>query len=217
MDLFSQASFEANTQARRCRIGKVVKSNSHCDYVVQVDDAQDVVYPPSPEDCGFGQFVSFDNDSRHWAVGVVYNSQLFNPLFLNNGPRLSSEPDPLFTPDLVQETRTLLGTVLVGSFAEGEQGRYGLHGIPRVVVPANTAVYKMTDTEIYQFHRSAEGQSQFSYYSHLLRSGGLFASQLAQQVLADLVDSGLFSDDEQKALRILGKELSWKNTLGAIR
>lgn len=209
MDLFSQTN--------RCRIGKVVKSSSHCDYVVQVDDAQDVVNPPCPEDGGFGQFVSFDNDSRHWAVGLVYNSQLFNPLFLNNGPRLSSEPDPLFTPDLVQETRTLLGTVLVGSFAEGDQGRYGFHGIPRVVVPANTAVYKMTEAEIYQFHRSETGQSQFSYYSHLLRSGGLFAAQLAQQVLADLVASDLFSGDEQKALRVLGKELSWKNTLGAIR
>ena len=209
MDLFSQPP--------RCRIGKVVKSNSHCDYVVQVDDAQDVVNPPSPEDCGFGQFVSFDNDSRHWAVGLIYNSQLFNPLFLNNGPRLSSEPAPLFTPDLVQETRTLLGTVLVGAFAEDNQGRYGSHGIPRVVVPANTAVYKMTEAEIYQFHRNAAGQSQFSYYSHLLRSGGLFAAQLAQQVLADLVDSHLFSDAEQKALQVLGKELSWKNTLGAIR
>jgi hypothetical protein len=209
MDLFSQPP--------RCRIGKVVKSNSHCDYVVQVDDAQDVVNPPSPEDCGFGQFVSFDKDSRHWAVGLIYNSQLFNPLFLNNGPRLSSEPDPLFTPDLVQETRTLLGTVLVGAFAEDNQGRYGSHGIPRVVVPANTAVYKMTEAEIYQFHRNAAGQSQFSYYSHLLRSGGLFAAQLAQQVLADLVDSHLFSDAEQKALQVLGKELSWKNTLGAIR
>ncbi|MEB3289590.1 MAG: hypothetical protein VKI82_06720 [Leptolyngbya sp.] len=208
MDLFSQPP--------RCRIGKVVKSNSHCDYVVQVDDAQDVVNPPSPEDCGFGQFVSFDNDHRHWAVGLAYNSQLFNPLFLNNGPRLSSEPDPLFTPDLVQETRTLLGIVLVGYLAEGDP-RYGIHGIPRVVVPANTAVYKMTETEIYQFHRNAEGQSQFSYYSHLLRSGGLFAAQLAQQVLADLVASQLFSDAEQKALQVLGKELSWKNTLGAIR
>lgn len=215
MDLFSQTSFQTSTH--RCRIGKVVKSNSHCDYVVQVDDAQDVVTPPSPEDCGFGQFVSFDNDSRHWAVGLVYNSQLFNPLFLNSGPRLSSEPDPLFTPDLVQETRTLLGIVLVGSFAEGNPDPYGLHGIPRVVVPANTTVYKMTETEIYQFHRSVEGQSQFSYYSHLLRSGGLFASQLAQQVISDLVTSNLFSEAEQKALRVLGKELSWKNTLGAIR
>jgi hypothetical protein len=209
MNLFSQAS--------RCRIGKVVKSSSHCDYVVQVDDSQDVMAPPCPEDCGFGQFVSFDNDTRHWAVGLVYNSQLFNPLFMNNGPRLSSEPDPMFTPDLVQETRTLLGVVLVGNLAgEGDQ-RYGIHGIPRVVVPANTPVYKMTGNEIYQFHLNSNRQPQFSYYSHLLRSGGLFASQLAQQVLAELIDSQLFKGADQRALMVLGKELSWKNTLAAIR
>jgi hypothetical protein len=185
--------------------------------VVQVDDAQDVCSPPSPEACGFGQFVSFDNDSRHWAVGLVYNSQLFNPLFFNSGPRLSSEPDPLFTPDLVQETRTLLGVVLVGTLeGEGSQ-RYGVHGIPRVVVPANTPVHGMSPEQVHSFHRSAEGQTQFSYYSHLLRSGGMFAAQLAQQVLAELVASDLFTGADQKALMVLGKELSWKNALGAIR
>ena len=209
MDLFA-------TAPTRCRLGKVVKSNSHCDYVVQVDDAQDVCSPPSPEACGFSQFVSFDND-RHWAVGLVYNSQLFNPLFFNSGPRLSSEPDPLFTPDLVQETRTLLGVVLVGTLeGEGSQ-RYGVHGIPRVVVPANTPVHGMSPEQVHSFHRSAEGQTQFSYYSHLLRSGGMFAAQLAQQVLAELVASDLFTGADQKALMVLGKELSWKNALGAIR
>jgi hypothetical protein len=210
MDLFA-------TAPTRCRLGKVVKSNSQCDYVVQVDDAQDVCSPPSPEACGFGQFVSFDNDSRHWAVGLVYNSQLFNPLFFNSGPRLSSEPDPLFTPDLVQETRTLLGVVLVGTLEGEDSQRYGVHGIPRVVVPANTPVHGMSPEQVHSFHRSAEGQTQFSYYSHLLRSGGMFAAQLAQQVLAELVESELFTGADQKALMVLGKELSWKNALGAIR
>lgn len=211
MDLFSQA------QAQRCRIGKVVKSNSHCDYVVQVDDAQDVVTPPGPEDCGFGQFVRLDNQERHWAVGLVYNSQLFNPMFLNNGPRLSSEPDPMFTPDLVQETRTLLGIVLVGILAPGKRHSFGLHGIPKVVVPANTPVYGMDTNEVHHFHLTQEGKSQFSYYSHLLRSGGVFATQLAQQVLTELINSQLFDGSDQKALMVLNRELSWKNTMGAIR
>lgn len=199
-----------------CCLGKVVKSNSHCDYVVQVDDAQDVCSPPSPEDCGFGQFVSFDSN-RHWAVGLVYNSQLFNPAFSNSGPRLSSEPDPLFTPDLIQEIRTLLGVVLVGTLEEKDGRIYGKQGIPQVVVPANTCVYKMLPEQVHSFHCNEDGQTQFSYYSHLLRSGGMFATQLAQQVLAELVESGLFAGADQRALTVLGKELSWKNTLGAIR
>lgn len=207
----------SEAEKTRCRIGKVVKSNSHCDYVVQVDDSQDVGSPPCPEDCGFGQFVALENNSRHWAVGLIYNSQLFNPLFLNSGPRLSSEPDPFFTPDLVQETRTLLGVVLVGSMVVETGNAYGWHGIPKVVVPVNTPVKKMSEEDVYQFHRSASGQSQFCYYSQLLRSGGTFATQLAQQVLMELISSELFQGADQRALEVLCKELSWKNTMAAIR
>jgi len=198
------------------RIGRVVKSNSHCDYVVQVDDATDVRAAPTPEDFGFSQFVALENDQRHWAVGLVYNSQLFNPLFLNSGPRLSSEPDPLFTPDLIQETRTLLGVILVGTMVSTAQGNYGVHGIPRVVVPVNTPVCQMSAEAIYQFHQGSDGRCQFRYYPHLLRSGGLFANQLAYQVLSDLVNSDRFADADRRALAILCKELAWKNTIATM-
>jgi hypothetical protein len=199
------------------QLGKVVKSNSHCDYVVQVDDGLAVTYPPQPEDYGFGSFVALEDDDRHWAVGIVYNSQLANPAFLNNGPRLSSEPDPLFTPDLITETRTLLWVVLVGSLVQREGITYGVQGIPAIVVPVNTPVRRMDSGEIHQFHRSQDGQPQFCYYSHLLRCGGTFAAQLTQQVLQQLVDTNLFTGADQRALKILCKELSWKNTVSAMR
>jgi hypothetical protein len=199
------------------RIGKVVKSNSHCDYVIQVDDSHDVVQPPNPEDYGFGQFVALEDGDRHWAVGLIYNSQLFNPMFLNNGPRLSSEPDPIFTPDLISETRTLLGVVLVGTLVSEKGTVYGQHGIPKEVVPVNTDVYSLDAETVYRFHCTADGKPQFCYYSHLLRSGGLFAAQLTQQVLNDLIQSNLFSGADQRALTVLCKELSWKNTMGAMR
>ncbi|MCS6815342.1 MAG: hypothetical protein NZ772_17445, partial [Cyanobacteria bacterium] len=58
---------------------------------------------------------------------------------------------------------------------------------------------------------------QFSYYSHLLRCGGTFASQLTQRVLQQLIDTNLFTGADQRALTILCKELAWKNTVNAIR
>lgn len=200
------------------RLGKVVKSNSHCDYIVELDDQFAVEAPPQATDYGFGSFVKLEGeDGRHWAVGLIYNTQLFNPMFLSNGPRLSSDPDPLFTPDLINETRTLLGTVLIGTL-EGRGDRpYGVHGIPRAVVPVNTPVSTMTQAEIHRFHISAEDRPQFCYYSHLMRSGGSFASELAQQVLQQLIDSALFTGADQRALQILYKELSWKTTLSAVR
>jgi hypothetical protein len=199
------------------RLGKVVKSNSHCDYIVQVDDAMDYAESPTADDYGFGCFVKLEDRDRHWAVGIIYNSQLFNPMFLNMGPRLSSEPDPVFTPDLISETRTLLWTVLIGDL-EWQNGKsYGVHGIPRVVVPVNTPVYTMSREEIYRFHLNKDQRPQFCYYSHLLRCGGTFAAQLTQQVLTELIDSNLFSGADQRALQILCKELSWKNTMSAMR
>ena len=197
------------------RLGKVVKSNSHCDYLVQLDDSMDFVEPPKPDGYGFGTFVKLEDPDRHWAVGIIYNSQLLNPAFNSLGPRLSSEPDPLFTPDLITETRTLLWTVLVGSLAA--DGAYGIQGIPRVVVPVNTPVETMSQAEINQFHCGAEGRSQFTYYSHLLMAGGAFATQLTHQVLAELIDKGHFEGQEQRALTVLRKELAWKNTMGAMR
>jgi hypothetical protein len=200
------------------RLGKVVKSNSHCDYVVQLDDEMEVDKPPQADDYGFGSFVKLEKPGgRHWAVGIIYNSQLSNPMFLSNGPRLSSDPDPLFTPDLISETRTLLGVVLIGCLEQDETCTYGVHGIPRVVVPIDTPVSVMTPEEIYSFHLNQEQRPKFCYYSHLLRFGGAFASQLTQQVLKELSESNLFSGADRRALEILCKELSWKNTMGVMR
>lgn len=199
------------------QLGKVVKSNSHCDYVVQLDDEMGVQAAPQPEDYQFGRFVKLENMQRHWAVGLIYNSQLFNPSFLNSGPRLTSEPDPIFTPDLINETRVLLGVVLVGVLEKENGTAYGMHGIPPLVVPINTPVSTMTQQEIYRFHLNQAGRPQFCYYSHLLRSGGFFASQLTQKVLQELISTSLFQGPDQRALELLCKELSWKATMGVMR
>jgi hypothetical protein len=205
------------------RLGKVVKSNSHCDYLVQLDDSMDYMNAPRPDDFGFGTFVQlFSNDQaedeyRHWAVGIVYNTQLLNPAFNSIGPRLTTEPDPLFAPDLVNETRTLLSTVLVGQLGYYNGKRYGIQGIPRVVVPFNAEVSVLTPAEIHAFHQNQGGRSQFTYYSHLLSAGGSFATQLTRQVIDELIAHAFFKGEEQQALMVLSRELSWKNTMGAIR
>ncbi|MEM9220026.1 MAG: hypothetical protein AAGD25_37580 [Cyanobacteria bacterium P01_F01_bin.150] len=200
------------------RLGKVVKSNSHCDYIVQLDDKFSVSHPPDADEFGFGSFVKLEDPmGKHWAVGIIYNTQLFNPMFLSSGPRLSSEPDPLFTPDLISDTRTLLGIVLVGSLERSRQTAFGIQGIPRIVVPVNTSAWLMDETEIHQFHTTSDEQPQFGYYSHLLRCGGNFATDLTLHILTRLIDQGLFAEADQRALEIIRKELTWKNTVGAMR
>jgi hypothetical protein len=205
------------------RLGKVVKSNSHCDYLVQLDDTMDYMNAPRPEDFGFGSFVKLesqdDNAGRlsHWGIGIIYNSQLLNPAFNNLGPRLTTEPDPLFAPDLVIETRTVLSVILVGHLGNDNGRRYGVQGIPRLVVPFNAEASILPDAEMMAFHQDIKGRSQFTYYSHLLSAGGSFAAQLVRQVIDELIAHEFFQGQDQQALSVLSRELSWKATMGAIR
>ena len=206
------------------QLGKVVKSNSHCDSLVQVNDRFEVSEPPSPDQYGFGSFVRLEPrdpkaDPRPPAVGIVYDSQLLNPQFLNTGPRLSSDADPLFTPDLIEETRTLLSVVLIGELVQSQQdlSPYGQQGIPRAIVPINAIVSILEEAEIRQFHRDQQGHSQFRYHSILLRYGGSFAPHLTEQILQELFELKIFQNEEQRALSTLCREMAWRNTLSALR
>ncbi len=205
------------------KVGKVVKSNNHCDYVIEVDDRLTVKDPPTPEAYGFGTFVKLETRERHWGVGVVYNTQLFNPAFLNSGPRLSSEPSPIYSPDLQSEIKTLVSVVLIGMLEPPERiitpedphHIYGYQGIPRLVVPVNTYAYKMSPEEMYLFHQDTWGNPQFAYYGLLRSSAGQFADHLIYQVLNEI--SPMFEGSQRRALEILSKELAWKMTMGTMR
>src|SRR5262249_1409595 len=117
------------------RIGKIVKSNSHVDYVGRVLDKLEAGSPPDPEHYRFGRFVSIPPIPRAFAtgaaasssngggpgggcttVGIIYNSQLVNPDYERLGPRLSApvELTTVFSPDLLNEQGILIGVLLVG-------------------------------------------------------------------------------------------------------
>ncbi len=199
------------------RLGKVIKSNSHWDYVVNLDDALEVESPPQPEDYGLGSFVKFEDDSRHWAVGVIYNTQLFNPQLNQAGPRLTANPDSFFAPDLIQETRILLSTVLIGALVTPSPSTkiHGKQGVPPTVIPINTPALSLTREELFAFHHNHQGQPQFNYYSHLLKAGGPLATDILQQILQTLMP--LLNKTEQRALGILGQDLAWRQTLSSLR
>ena len=97
------------------KIAKIVKSNSHVDYVARVIDELDADVPPAAEDYGFAQFVAVPLKEGVEAVGVIYDSQLVNPEYGNFGPRLSSHADlKILSPDFLHEQGVLLGVLLLG-------------------------------------------------------------------------------------------------------
>lgn len=187
-------------------IAKIVKSNSHVDYIGRVLDRLDSVEPPSPDDYRFGQFV-FIMDGSSKMAGVIYNSQLINPEYGRLGPRLSSsmEMNAVFSPDLVNEQGVLLGILLVGWMDADETPR---QGVPRSVLQVNSEVTLMDPEQVRAFHTSANGRLALRYYSQVLTHAKQFAPQLLLAVLEQL--ESLFGGEAGPELAVLRRTLNWQ-------
>jgi hypothetical protein len=195
------------------KIAKIVKSNSHIDYIGRVIDELDTAAPPQAEDYGFAQFVGLPLEGETEIIGVIYNSLLVNPEYANYGPRLSPKPElGSFSPDYLNEQGFLIGILLLGTSGAG--GKI-LHGVPRRVVPAGQDVYKIEPEAVKKFHTDADDCLQIHYYSQIVAHAGLFAVPLLEAIIEQL--SLDCSESDKQRLGVLKQTLSWQRTLGGMR
>ena len=188
------------------RIAKVVKSNSHIDYIGRVLDRLECPEPPAPEHYRFGQFVYVMAGSSK-AVGLIYNSQLINPEYGRLGPRLSSSADmnQVFSPDLVDEQGVLIGILMVGWIDPGS----AIHqGVPREVIAVNSEIVLMNDEEVRRFHAEKDERIALHYYSQVITHARQFAPQLLLAVLDQLEE--LFGDKSKSEIAVLRRTLNWQ-------
>lgn len=194
------------------KIGKIVSSNSHIDYVGRVIDTLDASEPPSVEDYGFAQFVGV-RFGENEMIGVIYNSMLVNPEYASYGPRLSPMHDLAnFSPDYLNEQGILIGILLLGTIDQSLKSR---HGIPRAVVPAGASVHKIAADEVKKFHTDEKGSLRLSYFSQIVAHAGLFAVPLLEAIIQQLAAD--CSETEEKRLGVLKQTLAWQRTLGGMR
>jgi hypothetical protein len=188
------------------KIGKIVKSNSHVDYIGRVLDRLDSPEPPAPEHYRFGQFVSIPNGAAA-TVAVIYNSQLINPEYGRLGPRLSSSPDmnAVFSPDLVDEQGVLIGLLLVGWFDADARSH---QGVPRTVIPVNSEIIAMGNEDVRAFHTGGDDRLALHYYPHVITHARQFAPQLLLAVLDQLEE--LFGDTSKAEIALLRRTLNWQ-------
>jgi hypothetical protein len=186
-------------------IGKIVKSNSHTDYVCQIYTAGEIARPPRPVDYAFSTFVSIPMSDEGSLVGLIYDTVLLNPDFGRLGPRLSSNEDlAFFSPDYLNEKLTLVGIAAVGMLKKNGDV---LQGVPPVTVSSDTLVYRMTDDETRAFHHGEPGPN-LSYASLLLAQGSPLSPHLLRQVIDRLIV--LFPSNSDQ-LSVLQTDLIWKS------
>ena len=159
-------------------IGKIVKSNSHINYICQIYGPLEIEVPPDVAAYAFGHFVrvavhsglsdlsrqrqardqSRDEASSCYTVGVIYDTQLLNPAFGALGPRLSTETQvELFSPDYLTEKAVLVHLIMLGMMEQsrsssGSPTIHIVHGIPSFPLELNSSVQTMTDEEVHGFH-----------------------------------------------------------------
>lgn len=196
------------------RLAKIIKSNSHIDYVGRVIDALEADNPPASTDYGFAQFVSLPVDEGLEAVGIIYNTQLLNPDYGSFGPRLSPASDlAVFSPDFINEQGVLIGILLLGWRDCFKKTNH--HGVPHRVIPVNQEIYRMEDKDILDFHCDNQERVQLHYYSQIVAHAGLFAVPLLEAILSQLSPS--CADGERKRLTVLKQALAWQRTMGGMR
>lgn len=194
------------------KIAKIVKSNSHIDYIGRVIDELDAASPPRAEDYGFGQFVSLPLSEKEEIIGVIYNSLLVNPEYANYGPRLSPKPElGSFSPDYLNEQGFLIGILLLGAVG----GEKIMHGIPRKVVPAGQDVFKIEADAVKKFHTDENDCLQIHYYSQIVAHAGLFAVPLLEAIIEQL--SLDCTESDRQRLGVLKQTLSWQRAMGGMR
>ena len=193
-------------------IGKLVRSNTHTDYVCQIHGPAEVETPPAAADHGFGTFVRIPlgADQGH-LVGIVYDTVLLNPDFGNLGPRLSPAPDlAVFSPDYLAEKVTLVGITAVGTLAPDGTAT---HGVPPLAAQIDALVERMDDDAVRAFHRAPGGGVRLGYAPLLLSLG----SPLARHLLLRVVDRlTVLFPDQTAPLSVLRGELAWQTMVGPV-
>ena len=177
-------------------IGKIVKSDSHINYVCQIYGPREVEVEPGPPDYAFGRFVriavrssQLDNPDTTldlalgisqepvtYAIGVIYDTILLNPAFGSLGPRLSNETQvELFSPDYISEKAVLIYVMVLGmmelrpSPSESPGVLSTMHGVPLLSLELGSEIETMTDEEVRAFHffTDAAGSDTQTPYLHM--------------------------------------------------
>lgn len=193
-------------------LGKIVKSNSHTDYICQVYGRNEFDPAPGVENYALGTFVRIELEAGKAGalVGLIYDTVLLNPDFGRLGPRLSPETElAMFTPDYLNERAVLVGITAIGRVkADGDV----FQGVPLLAANSDAQVVQMTDDEIRAFH-AHDGSLHLDYLPLLAHMDHPLALHLGLIVLRKL---GRLLPECATELAVLSDDLLWRTQIGPL-
>ena len=188
---------------KNLKIGKIVRSNNHVEYVTHIYNKNEVDNPPAAKDYAFGSFVKIQLNEEESLIGVIFNTVLVDPEYGKAGPRLSTKEEiTIFYPDYVDEKTKLVGVLLIGYYDRNVP----VHNIPPKAPEVASEVETMTDDEIKQFHNTPN-KFKMGYLSLFNEFRAFLAKFLVLNIIRRLLD--LFPDYEL-ILENLRRDIEYK-------
>jgi len=220
-------------------IGKIVKSDSHINYVCQIYGPREVEVEPSPADYAFGRFVRVavrsglsDDPTKlafgtsqepvSYAVGVIYDTILLNPAFGSLGPRLSNETQvELFSPDYISEKAILIYVMVLGMVEQRTpaQGKAEIlsimHGVPLLSLELGSEIEIMSDEEVRAFHffsdpERLDNQAEYLHMGYLPHIIGQRNSLLPMVTLRIIDQLERLFPQNVSLLSIVKRNFAWR-------
>ncbi len=196
------------------RIGSIVSSNSHLDYVAEVYKERDCDRPPELHEREFGQPVFMKktvDGTEHAIVGVIYDTQLVDPDQGRTGPRLAQDDQAQFTPGYIEERTTLVGIALLGTavITDDRAITDPSHQMPRWTLEVDDTVYHCPNHFIKAFHR-VDGQIQLAYMDRLVDIAGDLGSEVVVTLIDRLRRMLPEDDSSQRVLDVVEQNVKWQ-------
>ena len=220
-------------------IGKIVKSDSHINYVCQIYGPREVEVEPSPADYAFGRFVrvavrsglnddptklafGMSQEPVSYAVGVIYDTILLNPAFGSLGPRLSNETQvELFSPDYISEKAILIYVMVLGMVEQRTpaQGKAEIlsimHGVPLLSLELGSEIEIMSDEEVRAFHffsdpERLDNQAEYLHMGYLPHIIGQRNSLLPMVTLRIIDQLERLFPQNVSLLSIVKRNFAWR-------
>lgn len=207
---------ETATVADCLALGRIVSSNSHMDYTVEIHDGHIRDREPKPHEYGFGQpvFVETTIDgTEHAVMGVIYDTQLVDPDQGRSVPRLAQDDQRQFTPGYVEEQTTFAGIALLGTAEVAADGsiRDSDHGMPPWTLSVEDTVRRCPDAVTADFHTGGNGNLRMAYWDRLLDVAGPFGAEVTLAMVERLRDA-LSDPDSQRVLDVIEQNVRWQSS-----
>jgi len=191
-------------------IGKVIHSNSHVDYVCQVYRRDEIERPAGPGDFSFGRFVRMELTASRSLIGLIYDTQLYDPEYGRLGPRLSTEAElEVFSPDYLEERTILVSILAVGTLVEDASPS---QSVPREALEPGALVETLPAEELRSFHLPG-GRLMLAYLPRVLAHSPVMGPHLMLSVLDQLA---ALLPQEGPSLDLIRDDLLWKSQIQAM-